>query len=278
MKRALVLAAAILAVAAACGGRGGEPRPQAPRATASPAPTRTAAPSPTASAAEGDGAGDVLPLVFGNAFGAASGGAAGGGATLGPGDPSLEQYLLTQDDLPAGFIEQTSISQRVSDKISDNGAVDMSMSIAARGEPGVSTDAAMVMSMVMRFEDLQDLDRAFGQAKGVSEQDLQDELEQLGELPLGIKLTDVHLLDSTGLDNGFGMTMTMDFGELFGALAGEQDLGADIPTTFVMRMYVFGEGRYGGGIISMTFGDGAPAGVDELALAKVLSARVAAAP
>src|SRR5581483_8674260 len=124
--------------------------------------------------------GGALPLVFGNAFGAASGGAAGGGATLGPGDPSLEQYLLTQDDLPAGFIEQTSISQRVSDKISDNGAVDMSMSIAARGEPGVSTDAAMVMSMVMRFEDLQDLDRAVGQAKGVSEQDLQDELEQLG--------------------------------------------------------------------------------------------------
>ena len=107
----------------------------------------------------------------------------------------------------------------------------------------------MLMSMAMKFDDLQDLGAALDDAQGITEEQLRDAIEQnTGSIP-GLGLTDIHLLDAQDLgDGGFGMSMTLDLGgflkALQGAFAGSDATPDPELDDFVinMKMYVFGRG------------------------------------
>jgi hypothetical protein len=142
----------------------------------------------------------------------------------------------------------------------------------------------MLMSMVMRFNDLQDLDTAFG---SLSADQVQSQLGQLQDVPGGL-FTDVHALDTTGLgDQAAGFSMTMDMGVLlqsiigsfadaFGQAGTPVAIPTGVPTKIEMHMYFFGRGSYAGALMHMSFGD-ADGGVNELGLAKVIDQRLASA-
>ncbi len=74
------------------------------------------------------------------------------------------------------------------------------------------------------------------------------------------------------------MSMSLDLSGLAEAFGGGVAAGGPAPEDMVinMTMYVFGRGDLAGGILSMSFGD-TPAGVDELALAQVVDAKLQAA-
>jgi hypothetical protein len=176
---------------------------------------------------------------------------------------------------------------RVPDGISKEGGMDMAASMFTSGDPESSdpSDATIVMSMVLRPDDLTELGAAFDQAKDMSEEDLLDAIAQGAGGFGGADMFKVKLLDADGLgDGGFGMEISMDLGALMGAFA--EGFGADATaktemeamSKITMRMYVFATGDYAGGVIRMGFSEALPGDVDELKLAKVLARRLAEAP
>ena len=286
--RALTLLAAVALLAAACGSGDKKAAPtQPPKDTPAAVASATPKAENTRSVAGSDAGEKTIGSVFGTLFtsGVLGGGNGGDAGTpqFAPGDPALEQYVLSAGDLPDGFTLQQTGAVRVPDGLSAAGKGDIAMSIATKGD--VQGDdprgTVMLMSMAMKFDDLQDLGSALEDAQGVTEQQLRDAIEQnTGSIP-GLGVTDVHVLDADGLgDGGFGMSMTLDMGEFLKTLQSAFEGSDATPDPslddFVlnMKMYVFGRGDLGAGVISMSFGRGAQTGVDELALAKVVDSKL----
>ena len=287
---AMLLVFVALPFAAACGS--GHSAPDAPSRDITPtsaAATTTAATPPaaarsTATAMSGRRSDSgIVPLFLQDALSGVSSSPGSSIEGLGQGDPALEQYLLKQADLPSGYTAGDTFNARVPDGISKTGGGDMAASVAMKGAPD-SGDGDMLMAMVMRFNDLQDLDSAFG---SLSADQVQSQLGQLQDVPGGL-FTDVHQLDTTGLgDQAAGFSMTMDMGVLlqsiigsfadaFGASGTPVAIPTGVPTKIEMHMYFFGRGSYAGALMHMSFGD-AGSGVNELALAKVIDQRLAGA-
>ena len=287
MKRVLSTITVLLALgAAACGGaasdetatRGDDapratrtPKPEAPKATATSVlhPIRTPSPDEVPSASSGSGGG--LASLLNTALGASSGGAAG----LGGGDSELEQYLLDDSDLPSGYATFGEFSFRAPDGISTSGGADISASLAMKGDPADTTDIAMLMSMVMRFDDLQDLESMFGEAGELDPQAIEEAIDDAGA---GGMIRDIEMLDASGLgDHAFGMTMTMDLGGIVEGFGGDGgDLGGLDAMT--IHMYFFGRGKYAGALMRLGTGETLGGDVDEMALARILDAKLKSAP
>ena len=191
--RALTLFAAVALLAAACGGgdkksgahpgaEGHRPRRQL-RATPEAATTR----STTSSQAGEKTIGSVFGTLFSSGVLGGGSGADGVSPQFAPGDPALEKYVLAADDLPDWLhaVQQTG-SVRVPDGLSTAGKGDVAMSIATKGD--VKADdprgTVMLMSMAMKFDDLQDLGAALDDAQGITEEQLRDAIEQnTGSIP-----------------------------------------------------------------------------------------------
>jgi hypothetical protein len=226
----------------------------------------------------GDGAagddGDILSLLLSNGLGS---GDVPSPAGAKPGDPALERYLLQSGDLPAGYRIVRTTNLSAGDGISDTGTVDMATSIAERGTTG-SPDADMLVSMVMRFSDLQDLEKSFSQ---VDADAIKAQLATAGGQEFEGLFKDVRTLDTGDLgDHASGVTMTMDLSSLFGSFAEAFSgisgtpvaLPTGIPSGFTIRMYLFARGSYGGAVMHVYAAD---QHIDELSLARIIDRRLA---
>ncbi|TAK55533.1 MAG: hypothetical protein EPO22_14395, partial [Dehalococcoidia bacterium] len=265
MKRALLPIVALVAlVAVACGGGDKKPAPtQPPEATATTAPSSSS--SPAASGGGEEAVGGIFNTIFSS--GALTRGAGGpDGGAMPAGDESLKQYLLTASDVPSGYTSMGDFSYRLPDGISKDGSMDMAASMFMAGDP-MATDpsgSTIMMSMVLKPDDLTQLGEQFSAAENLSEQDLRDALAQGGEGLGGVKITDVQVLDASGLgEGGFGMAMTIDMSELLGGFANSAaaaDAGVDVASlgTMTMRMCIFAKGDYAAGIVRMGFATSLP--------------------
>lgn len=281
MKRLILACPVILAVvfALACGS--GDKAPAAPKRTPAASAAR-ATPTSAATRASGSQSGDAanaVSLLLGRAL--TGDGDVTGSGSLGAGDPALEAYVLKQSDLPSGYRIERTESTRVSDGISGSGTADLAASIASSGQFD-SGQGSMLMSMAMRFSDLQDLDKAFSQ---VNAEALASQLQSAGGTEYAGLFKDVHTLPTGDLgDHATGVAMTMDLASLFGSIA--QALGGPsgtpvalptgIPSGFTIRMYIFARGSLAGAVMHIYAGP-APAGVDELALARIVDGRLGTA-
>lgn len=292
MNRILLPFVALVAVVAfACGGGATKSAPtRPPEATATTAPAAT--PSPDASSSAGasspasaggsgeEAVGGIFDTIFNS--GALTRGTSGiDPGAMPAGDESLKRYLLSQADVPAGYAPLGEFSYRLPDGISKSGGMDMGASMFMSGDPAAAdpSGSTILMSMVLKPDDLTQLGDQFSQAKNLSEQDLRDAIAQgTGGLG-GMTVTNVEVLDADDLgDGGFGMAMTIDMGELMGAIAGlgGSEPGGDAASLSVMtmRMYFFAKGDYAAGIMRMGFADRLPPDVDDKALAKVVEGRL----
>lgn len=288
VRRILFLGLALVLIpAAACGSGDKETAPAAD--SGEPAASTTSTPEP---ADEGGGTGDsggvdAVSEVFSTLFGGALSGPDlfAGDADLTQGDASLLAYVLSVDDLPAGFTPFGEFTYRLPDGISETGGMDMAASMAYSGdiESDMPSNGAMLMSMVLRPDDLTALGDMFESTGELSERDLQDALLQgTGGFP-GFGFKDVEVLDVSGLGEGaFGMGLTMDLSglaDMFGELGDPSDAAEleEFPV-ISMRMYMFGRGDYAGAVMHMGFGAAGLSGVDSFALAKLLDAKLQSAP
>ncbi len=303
MKRTLLATLAMIALlAASCGSDKPSSQPTAtpaateaaataaPRATStSPAtPTRTARTTATpAKSTSGTSSENTFGRVFGSVFGGAlssSAGATGSLTGLGAGDPTLEQYLPSNSQMPSGYTNSPAYSFRAPDGITSTGGMNISARIANSGDAssGDFSSLGVVAAMVIKPDDLQDLGNAFASFKDLSQQDLEDAIaSSSGGGALPFKLTNVSKLDAPGLGDGAaGFQMTIDIsalGELISGFAGGS--GADVPklNAITMRMYFFARGDYAGAVLRLAFTDTLPTGVDELALAKIIDEKLKSA-
>jgi hypothetical protein len=273
MKRILLPLVALLTLAAvACGGGDKKPSSAAPSESGA-----TASASPAVPAGGEEAVGGIFNTLFSSS--ALGGSEAGTTPAL---DGSLTQYLLTEDDVPAGYTSLGDFSYRLPDGISKEGGMDMAASTFSTGDPTGAdpSKSTMLMSMVLKPDDLTQLGDQLSQAKNLSEQDLRDAIDQgTGGLG-GMKITDVQVLDASDLgDGGFGMAMTIDMSDLLGALAGAFGDSEGAPeianmSTMTMRMYIFAKGDYVAGIMRIGFASSLPDDVDEKALASVVEGRL----
>ncbi len=199
----------------------------------------------------------------------------------------MKNYLPSSADLPDGFSEAGTFTFSAPDGISDSGTIDMAMMMAMRGDvtsPDNIAGAEMLMSMVMRPEDLQSLGGALEELKNLDEESLREEFEGAGGGGLPFEFSNFRVLDASDLgDGGAGIEVTMDMGELFdtfggafGADAGGVDL--DALSTMSMRMYFFGRGNYMGATMHIAFSDTLSAADADLALARAIDAKLLGAP
>lgn len=281
MKRILLSVVALAALGAvACGGGDKTPAPtQPPEAIATTAPSSSS--SPAASGGGEEAVGGIFNTIFSS--GALTRGTSGADDGAMPaGDESIKQYLLTAGDVPSGYTSMGDFSYRLPDGISKEGGMDMAASMFMAGDPNATdpSGSTIMMSMVLKPDDLTQLGEQFSAAEDLSEEDLRDALALGGEGFGGVKITDVQVLDASGLgEGGFGMAITIDMGELLGGFAdsaGAADAGVDIASlsTMTMRMYIFAKGDYAAGIIRMGFATSLPSDVDEKALAKIVEGRL----
>lgn len=292
------LALLLLLVAAVACGNGDKPS-TANRNDAGAAPTSTATATGDDADEPSDGtdssdmeptSADTNPLggVFSTLFEGALTGPDlfAGDAQIGEGDPALLDYVLKAGEFPSGFTPFGEFTFRVPDGISEGGGVDMAASMAYSGDIESDVPAeggGFIMSMVLRPDDLTALGDMFESTGELSEQELRDALMQgTGEIP-GFGFKDVQVLDTDGLGEGaFGFALTMDLSgiaEAFGGFAdATQTAEIDQIPEITMRMYMFGRGDYAGAIMQMAFGQGGAADADALALAKLIDAKLQAAP
>jgi len=302
----MVIAMAI--VAAACGG-GGKKSPtaepasptQKPAATATantaaktPASSVSATPAKSATPASSSKSEKTISGLFGSLFSSALSGGPGapGASGLGEGDPALAKYLPSNADLPAGYTPQGQFNFRAPDGISDTGGINVSAEIATTGDPSAAkadfSKAGVLMAMVLKPDDLQSLGAAFNSIKSLNEQDLKDTLAQgagSGDGSL-VLIKNVKVLDAAGLGDGnVGFQMTIDLGaiaSIFSGLGGDATPESGAPDlsklVMTMRIYLFARGDYAGGIMRMAFSDSLTDDVDEIGLAKIIDAKLKAAP
>ena len=144
------------------------------------------------------------------------------------------------------------------------------------------------MAMVLKPDDLQSLGAAFNSIKSLNEQDLKDMLAQgagSGDGSL-VLIKNVKVLDAAGLGDGnVGFQMTIDLGaiaSIFSGLGGDATPESGAPDlsklVMTMRIYLFARGDYAGGIMRMAFSDSLTDDVDEIGLAKIIDAKLKAAP
>jgi len=314
VKRALFSLAVTTAVlAAACGG-GDKKAPaaepsvptQKPAATATakasaktPASSKSATRGKTATPASNSKSEKTISGLFGSLFSSALSGGPGasgdsglGAGGLGEGDPALAKYLPSNSDLPDGYAPQGQFNFRAPDGISDTGGIDIAAEIASTGDPSAAdmdfSKAGMLMLMVLKPDDLQSLGEAFDSIKSLNEQDLKDTLSQgAGGGDGGLVLIkNVKVLEADGLGDGnVGFQMTIDLGgiaSIFAGLGGDATPSPDAPDlsklAITMRIYLFARGDYAGGIMRMAFSDSLSNDVDEVALAKIIDAKLKGAP
>jgi hypothetical protein len=156
----------------------------------------------------------------------------------------------------------------------------MAASIASDGD-FESGRGSLLLSMVMRFSDLQDLESAFSD---IDADAVRAQLESAGGSEWAGLFDDVHTLDTGDLgDHAMGVGMTMDLASLFGSVA--EALGgatgtpvaipSGVPTGFSIDMYIFARGSYAGALMRVFTSGARP--LDELALARVVDGRLSAA-
>lgn len=290
MKHLLIGALGLVAVIAiACGG--GDKKPTA-EPTERPAP-RSEATLPRASSTieigspteeissgrSGEGIGSLFNSVFSSGLSGGLGGAVPG---LGAGDESLKLFLPPDADLPDGFTPTGSFTFSAPAGTSEFGAMDMAMTMAVKGDPttlgGASPDLSsieMLMAMVIRPEDLQELGVAFESVEDLDPEDIQEEINGSLAGMQGIEVTRFEVLDASGLgDGGFGMEMTIDmtgFTEIFGALGGQ---GAPELGAMTMRMYMFGSGDHMGAVMRMAFAETVDGAAEDFGIAEIMAGKL----
>lgn len=290
MLRAIPALLALLLLGSACIGGGDKSPPEtatreAPEATATPSDRAASEPEDSDAASDSSGTG-AIDTVFESLLGGGLSGASGSGGALEPGDPALKALLPSADEFPNGFVPFGEFTFSTPDGVSQAGKIDMAMSMAVAGDitsanPDLSS-VGMLMAMVMKPEDLQDLGDAFGQIDDLDPEQLEEEIlagmRQGAGAFGGVELTDVQVfkLDDLG-DGGFGMQMTMDMSGLAGAFGGASGEAPPFES-MTMRMYIFAHGDYVGATMRLGYSDTLPAGDDELALARVIDAKLASAP
>jgi hypothetical protein len=281
LKHLIALAAASIALSAACGGAA----KAAPTATTqSVIPAATAAPSPSATppvsaAAAQKAVGSIFSTLFSSGAISAASGSSSTSQPASAGDSSLKQYLLKANQFPAGYDNVEETSTRVSDGVSASGTIDVAASVATRGDAMADdpTGVSILGSMVMKPQDLQALGSALSSANELTDQDLEDAISGSAGTFGGLKIGDVHLLDASGLgDGGFGMSLSMDLSGL-ADIIGTPTTGSAALPKLQMRIYLFAHGNYLGGIVHVAFGALDPEGVD-LALAHLVDANLQSAP
>lgn len=230
---------------------------------------------------------DLFSSVFSSGF---SGG--GSSAGLGGGDQSMLAFLPSEDDFPSDYTSLGEFTFSAPAGSSELGAVDMAMTMAMKGDMaslGAVEDPSeidfssieMMMAMVMRPEDLQELGDAFEEIKNLDEEDIQDEISRgFGEDMEGFTVQNFEVLEASDLgDGGFGIEMTIDmsaFGELFGAFAGGSENAPQLDA-MTMRMYIFGQGDYVGAVMRFAFSDSLGEGSVDLDLAEIIEEKLAGA-
>jgi hypothetical protein len=291
MLRAIPALLAFVLLGSACIG-GGDKSPSATATREAPEATATAADDAASEPDTGDDASDsgdsgALNGVFESLLGGGLGSASGSGGSFEPGDPALKALLPSADEFPAGYVPFGEFSFSTPDGVSEGGKIDLAMSMAIAGDidaanPDLS-NFGMLMAMVMKPEDLQDLGDAFGAIDDLDPDQMEEEIlagmrqGAAGALD-GVELTDVQVfkLDDLG-DGGFGMQMTMDMSGLIGAFGGAAGEAPPFDS-MTMRMHIFAHGDYVGATMRLGYSDTLPAADDDLALARVIDAKLASAP
>jgi hypothetical protein len=226
----------ILLLAAACTSGGGSG--SAPTEVADPPGSNAEATDAPDTSGAGD-AGDSAdagsdPFASLNPFDVLGG--LNGAQVMSAPDPVLADALITQDDLPDGFSDMGSYGFAMP---SDVGTAKIAASMFTSGAIESGEFNAMVMSAVIAVPP-----EALAEMEGVeelTEEDLDEIADMAGASGLGFAQMD--LLDADGLgDGGFGMRMTMDFADLFGALGAPSDEANPLAAGITMEMYGFLDG------------------------------------
>lgn len=277
MPRSLLLLglAATLAFSAACGGGDSKPN-TAPTSTATADRGDEPKATPTASDDDDEAVGESgLSSIFGSVLG---GGLSGGAGAVGTGDPDLKRFLPAASDFPDGYTPFGEFTFSSPDGISADGKIDVAMTMAISGDvdpeqPDLSK-VGIMMAMVMKPEDLQDLGAAFDEIKNLDEDDIRAEIEAgLGDLQ-GFDLRDWQVIDAGDLgEGGFGIQMTMGLGQFAGIFAGAGS-GAELPDAMTMRMYMFAQGDHMAATLRMSFSESLPSDTAERALADAIVAKL----
>jgi hypothetical protein len=291
MLRAIPALLALLLLGSACIG-GGDKAPSAPATRAAPEATATVAGGAANDPDEGDDASassdtGAIDTVFESLLGGGLSGASGSGGSLEPGDPALKALLPSADEFPAGFVPFGEFTFSTPDGVSEAGKIDLAMSMAIAGDIDVAnpdlSSVGMLMAMVMKPEDLQDLGDAFGAIDDLDPDQMEQEIlagmrQGAGGALNGVELTDVQVfkLDDLG-DGGFGMQMTMDMSGRIGGFGGASGEAPPFDS-MTMRMYIFAHGDYVGATMRLGYSDTLPPADDELALARVIDGKLASAP
>jgi hypothetical protein len=250
-------------------------------ATNTPEPTPTIAVSKTTTARSSGDAAGIFGSIFSSALSSGSGGGVPGRAPGGiqEGDPALKQYLPSDSEFPSGYTPVGEMTFRTPDGISATGGMNAAMKMAISGNPRATTPAgvSILMTMVLKPDDLQALGDAFGSIKDLNKQDLQDAFDSFSGL--GLNLKDIQVLDASAVvDGGAGLQMTIDMSGITGLFGGGGGVDTSQFSTMTMRMYFFARGGYAGAVMRMAFADTLPNDVDELALARVIDAKLKTAP
>jgi hypothetical protein len=191
--------------------------------------------------------------------------------------PQLAAQLLSASDLPSGFMSMGDYSMSIP---TGAGTMDMSMNmfasgdIASTGEMGTMVmSAAILLSPEARAEIGQE---SLDALENLSDADL--EAIRAGSAGLGFAITDLHLLDASGLgEGGAGIHMAMDFSGMMDAFGGMPEGESPLAGGIAMDMYMFFEGDYMHMVMVM-YPTGSSSGVDARALADVLDSRTASTP
>ena len=300
MKRALFSLVIVMAsAAAACGGGDKKSAPAEPAApTEKPAASATAkiasktpGSSKTATPEATSKSERAVSGVFGAVFSRALNDPQEPAATsAGEGDPSLKQYLPAEADLPAGYTPTGQYTFRAPDGISETGGIDIAAEIASTGDATAPnpdfSKVGVLMAMVLKPDDLQSLGGAVDAIKGLSEQDLKDALLQGAGVDGLFVIKNVRILDASGLGDGsVGFQVTIDLGafsSIISGFAGDATPEPGAPDlsklAITMRMYLFARGDYAGGVLRLAFSDSLANDVDEVALARIIDAKLKGAP
>lgn len=273
----IIALAATLAFAAACGGGNSEPN-TAPTSTATTArgddePEATSTPADDDDDDEAAGQ-SGLSSIFGSVLG---GGLSGGAGAVGTGDPDLKRFLPAASDFPDGYTPFGEFTFSSPDGISADGKIDIAMTMAVSGDvtqeqPDLS-QMGIMMAMVMKPEDLQDLGSAFDDLKDLDREDIENEIAAgLGDLE-GFDLEDWQVLDADFGEGGFGIQMTMGLGQ-FADIFGGAGSGVDVPEAMTMRMYLFAQGDHMAATLRMSFSDSLPPDSAERAIAEAIVAKL----
>ncbi|MCI0777095.1 MAG: hypothetical protein J4N95_02850 [Chloroflexi bacterium] len=178
-------------------------------------------------------------------------------------DSDLGSALLTDSDIPSGFVPMGEFSFSMPSEFGD---MDMAARMWGRG---VESDefGAMIMSaaIVLPPEAMGELDELMG----LTEADLA-EIQGASD-DFGMDFAKFEMLDADGLgEGGFGMHMEIDFGAFFSAFGAPED--DEMPAGIAMDMYAFAVGDRVLMVMVM-WPIGEPPGADGRSLAEIMASR-----